>query len=411
MALLHAVWSLRQELDLTVSAAHYNHNLRGEESRRDEDFVRSYCEANGIPLEIGRGDVRQYAKTHHIGIETAARDLRYQFLQSLPGKIATAHTAQDNLETVLIRLLRGSGLRGLTGIPAERGNILRPMLDVSREEISAYLAENSIPHVEDSTNAEDDCTRNRLRHYVVPLLEQENPAAAQTVSRVCRSLRADNDFLDQAARTALDHSLQEERLSCGELLKLPEALQYRVLALFLEQIPELGWCHLDAARSLCTAESPSASLSLPGRWTLQRIYGSLALCPPPDVPASPLPPTDLMPGQTVTFGPWRISCSAGPAPKERAAGLLVLRSPESSEKLTLRPRREGARIVLPGGTKKVSRLMIDKKVPAVWRSTMPILCCGNDVLAVLPLAVAAPYRPKPGNDSILLYIKRMEESL
>ena len=179
MALLHLMLELQDALSVTVSAAHFNHQLRGEESRRDAEFVRQHCKRLGIPVFRGQGDVAAYAKTHGLGTEAAARTLRYEFLASLsPGaKIATAHNAQDNLETMLMHLLRGCSLHGLSGIPPVRGRIIRPLLTYPPEELSDYLTKNHIPHVEDSTNALDDAARNVLRHQVLPVLKQLNPRA------------------------------------------------------------------------------------------------------------------------------------------------------------------------------------------------------------------------------------------
>ena len=129
---------LREKLDITVEAAHFNHHLRGEESDRDENHVRAFCEMRDIPLHLGGGQIVAGAK----GLEAAAREARYAFLRSLNGTIATAHTADDNAETVLMHLLRGSGLRGLGGITPKTDRLIRPMLDVTREEVEAYVEDN-----------------------------------------------------------------------------------------------------------------------------------------------------------------------------------------------------------------------------------------------------------------------------
>ena len=131
MALLWALYLLKEEWELDVSAAHFNHNLRGEESQRDADFVKDFCAGYGIPLHLGSGQVVAGEK----GLEAAARDARYAFLQTLPGKIATAHTADDNAETVLMHLVRGTGLKGLGGIAPRRGQLIRPLLSATRTDV------------------------------------------------------------------------------------------------------------------------------------------------------------------------------------------------------------------------------------------------------------------------------------
>ena len=135
VALTFAMYLLKDKLDIRLSAAHFNHHLRGEESDRDEKFVKEFCDRYDIPLYLGGGEVKPGKK----GLEAAARDARYAFLRSLPGKIATAHTADDNAETVLMHLVRGTGLKGLGGIAPVRGRIIRPMLEITRRQVLEFL--------------------------------------------------------------------------------------------------------------------------------------------------------------------------------------------------------------------------------------------------------------------------------
>ena len=165
VALLFSLYLLKEKLDFRLSAAHFNHNLRGEESNRDEQFVRDFCDRYDIPLMVGSSTVTSGKK----GLEAAARDARYSYLRSLPGKIATAHTADDNAETVLLHLIRGTGLKGLGGITPISGNVIRPMLSVTRQDVENFLQDWSLPHIEDSSNHTDAFLRNRLRHHVMPL--------------------------------------------------------------------------------------------------------------------------------------------------------------------------------------------------------------------------------------------------
>lgn len=408
MALLHALWALGPKLGLTVSCAHMNHQLRGDESRRDAAFVADFCEKNGIPLATETADVRAYAKKHGIGIEEAARVLRYSFLLGLDpqAKIATAHTAEDNLETVLMHLLRGSALHGLSGIPPVRDRIIRPLLTVSRAEIAAYLEEAQIPHVEDSTNGTDDCLRNRLRHHVLPLLEAENPNLPDTITRLTEALRREDSFLAALAEVAVRDCVTAEGLDLLRFRAQPEALGWRVMARFLEPVPELGQEHLKAALALCETPSPSARLSLPGGFGLARVYNVLTLLPPGGAQAPP-EPVSIGPGQTVQFGPWQITCRRGLAPKSLPPGTVALLPVE--QPLTLRCRRPGDRISLPGGTKKLSRFLIDQKIPALWRDTLPVAAQDGGLLAVLPYRADQRYRPQQGQDCLLLTAIRMED--
>ena len=224
MALLWAMYLLKEEWQLRLSAAHFNHCLREEESDRDEAFVRAFCHGYRIPLQTGSARVIPGKK----GLEAAAREARYAFLNTLPGKIATAHTADDNAETVLLHLVRGTGLKGLGGIAPANGRIIRPMLNVTRADVEAFLAEYRIPHVEDSSNGSDAFLRNRLRHEVMPLLRQENPRISRNLSAMALRLRLDEQALaDAAARV-------EQPPRVDTLRRMSPAVRARALERFLK---------------------------------------------------------------------------------------------------------------------------------------------------------------------------------
>ena len=234
MCLLHWLYSKRDELGIGVFAAHYEHGLRGEEAQRDADFVEKFCKEKGIVCVVEHGNVKEYARKMHLSTEEAARELRYAFLQRTAEKlgcekIATAHNADDNAETMLFNLCRGSGTAGLRGIPPVRDNIIRPLLQCSRAEIEKYLEENSISHVEDSSNDSDDYSRNLIRHHVSPVLRQINPAFAQCAMTAAELLRQDEDCLDMMAAEFIEKHFDGESISCRELKKLHVAVASRVL--------------------------------------------------------------------------------------------------------------------------------------------------------------------------------------
>lgn len=225
--LLHRMTELAAQRGFTVGCAHFNHGLRGAESDRDEAFVRAQCAHLGVPFYAGRGDV---ASVRGMGTEGAARQLRYAFLTDCAAAhgydwIATAHTADDNAETLLLNLARGCGLRGLTGIPPQRGKLLRPMLDTTRAEAEAYLAEHGIAHVDDSTNASDAYARNRIRHHAVPALESVNAAFVQHAADTAALLREDERFLGGLAAEFLAGQTPAEGIPTAELLALPRPVR------------------------------------------------------------------------------------------------------------------------------------------------------------------------------------------
>ena len=266
MALLWAMYLLRESLELEVSAAHFNHGLRGQESDRDESFVRDFCRGYQIPFVSGSANVTAGKK----GLEAAAREARYAFLKSLPGKIATAHTADDNAETVLMHLVRGTGLKGLGGIQPVNGNLIRPMLQITRGEVETFLQTYSVPYVEDSSNHSDDFLRNRLRHHVMPLLKQENPGLAQNLSAMAMRLRQDEMALSKLARENMTDQV-------ARLRNLEPAVRSRVLSQILLDagVKEPEAEHIATLEKLVFSEKPSAKADFPANVTIVRNYDRL----------------------------------------------------------------------------------------------------------------------------------------
>ena len=234
MCLLHLLKSLEGPRGIRVFAAHYEHGLRGAESLRDMAFVEEQCRALDVPCAVGRGDVRAYARERGLGLEEAARTLRYAFLEETAerfgcDRIATAHTAGDNSETVLLNLVRGSGSRGLSGIPPRRGKIIRPLLETDRAEVEAYLREHGLPHVEDGSNADPAFSRNRIRHEILPLLREMNGALDETIGRTAELLRRDEAFLCGLAADWCAAHFDGASLPLEELRRLPPPLAARAV--------------------------------------------------------------------------------------------------------------------------------------------------------------------------------------
>ena len=200
VALLHVLYSLKDELDFSLSALHINHMLRGEESDRDERFAIEICDLLGVEITVKTVNVNALCEKSGESVELTARNARYEMFSQFTGfKIATAHTATDNVETVLINLTRGTALKGLCGIPPIRDNIVRPLIDCTREEVEDYCAQNGLSFVTDSTNLSDDYTRNLIRHNVTPVLRNINPSFSKTVRRSCENIAFDADFLSKVA--------------------------------------------------------------------------------------------------------------------------------------------------------------------------------------------------------------------
>ncbi len=365
IAMLFAFYLLKDTLNLRLEAAHFNHHLRGEESHRDEAFVREFCDRYEIPLHVGSGNVTAGKK----GLEAAARDARYAFLNTLNGKIATAHTADDNAETILMHMIRGTGLKGLGGITPIHGNVIRPMLTITREEAEAFLTEWCLPHIEDSSNGTDAFLRNRLRHHVMPLLKAENPRLAQTMTRMALSLREDENYLSSQANF--------EILPTVESLKaMPKALRSRCLARFLKEsgVREPEDAQIVQAESLLLADSPSARASFPGGVTLARRYDQLVVLAEKTVLEEQV--LDC-PGEAAVPG-FRVICT--PAAEIQNTPDTFTVTPHGA--MILRSRRSGDAIRLSGGRKSLKKLFIDRKIPAAERESIPVLCDNLGILGV-----------------------------
>ena len=233
MVLIHVLLELGYE----CIAAHCNFNLRGEESNNDEEFVVKWCKENSVSLEVVSFDTKAYAAAEKISIEMAARDLRYDWFEKLRKRhnadtIAIAHHRDDSVETILINLIRGTGIKGLTGIPVKNRRIVRPLLSVSRNEIMEYLSTNNIPYVTDLTNEEDIYTRNTIRLKVLPILETINPSVRNSILTTSANLQEVEKIYNNYISLALSSVLKDNRINIAQLKKTysPQSLLFEILS-------------------------------------------------------------------------------------------------------------------------------------------------------------------------------------
>lgn len=400
VCLLHCLYDWGIFDGFTVVAAHYNHQLRGAESDRDEAFVRDLC-ANWPPVRnrhfyhsytgetipapiprliVGRGDVAGEAKRLRRGVEETAREMRYAFLEEAALEvgadfIATAHNADDNAETVLMHLLRGCGLQGMCGIPPRQGKLIRPLLTTTRAEIEKYLCCHRLPHVEDSTNTDESYLRNRVRHTLLPMLEEWNPGFVDRVTAAVPTLRADNDYLNALAADLSKKAVVENgtvALPALFVAGAPGPVAVRVARQLLGMVPggstDCSMAHLDAMVDLCRSDCPSGVVRLPHGVIARREYKKLILTTGgPPAPLETIPITGAVtpiPGTN-----WTALLDGPPWP-----GLMV-RSRRTGDAITLAGR--------PGRTLK--RLFIDRKIPLWERQRIPVAADDDGVLAVAGL--------------------------
>jgi tRNA(Ile)-lysidine synthase len=303
VCLLHVMLALQKRWGLKLAVAHFDHALRGEESKRDAAFTASLAKGHGLPFYLGTGDVKVFARTNpmqtRLSVQSAARHLRYEFLLQTMRKIgfdclATAHNAQDQAEELLFRFLRGSAMQGLCGIPWRRADgIIRPLLGRTREEILTYLHSFSLQYVEDSSNLTLKYERNRIRQELLPrLLKDYNPKLIQTLCRTAEMLREDEAVLNGIAGKVFDSCVTvasgKAVLQLGGLRDQPVSIRRRVYRTALARLTddrvlaELVFRHLNALDVLAMGQAPNASLNLPLKIVARREYDVLHLVMEPD---------------------------------------------------------------------------------------------------------------------------------
>ena len=313
----------------------------------------------------------------------------------------------------VLNFLRGTGLTGLGGIPPKRDFLVRPILCCTRQEVLAYLVAHRLPHVEDSTNAADDCVRNRLRHNVLPLLKAENPALAETALRTAQLLRQDDAFLDCLAETALQTAGAEPLAwRCAPLAAETDAVRTRAIRAMLQtiHIPKLSHAHIEAVDRLLFTDDPSARVSLPSSWEARREYDRLCLARTAD--AATFVPVPLISGKTIRIPELglKIRCEFTKNFAKNLPGAFTFACRcdmiEPTKGLLVRPRRTGDTIRLPGGTKTLKKWFIDWKIPAARRGLVPVLADEAGVLAVYGLGQNLDCRAAEGEPAILFDIEK-----
>ncbi|MCC8356626.1 MAG: tRNA lysidine(34) synthetase TilS [Oscillospiraceae bacterium] len=393
-----------RELGCDVCAAHYNHGLRGEASDRDEAFVRDFCEREHIPFLTGRGDVRAYAAENSMSIEEAARALRYDFLGQAAetlgaAVIATAHNAGDNGETMLLNLARGTGLKGLCGIPPVRGRIVRPMLDVTHEQALEYLAAHDISHVEDETNRQDEYARNRVRHWAVPALESVNPAFSRAAGQTAALLREDEAFLSRLAAEFVAQYREENTLPAKILCGQPFPIASRAVRLMAGR--ELSYVHVQAvlktARDGGVADVPGMAV---GREGDRLVFGIK--------PAAPIQPrTILVPGRTdIPEAGIALICtkiSAFPPVVHKQFNIFFFNCENIYGNIMVTARQPGDRLrpVGRGCTKELKQLFQETGVPFWRRQGVPVLRDERGVIAVCGVGPAERAAARPEDNNII----------
>ena len=366
---------------------HVNHKLRGAESERDEAFCRELAQRLNVAIDVIDAPIDNATGRSP---ESAARAARYRaFAAAAPRlgatRVATAHTADDQAETVLMRLLRGAGNRGVSGIRAERGLYVRPLLSCRRSAVRAWLAAQGESCCEDSSNADRSIARNRVRHDLLPVIEQIAPGGVAALARAA-TLAADDEqvlqglAVESAASLVLSADTGAARVDRDRLLKLPPASARRVLRLVFEQVaPHAPWRadHFDAVLRLAARRAGGGSLDLPGV-RIERVSNELRVLAGARAAVPPYTYTLACDEEVlVAEAGLGISASVRKGASDAADEAYVLAVPTAAFPLTVRNRRPGDRVAMSSGTRKVQDLMVDAKIPRSERANVPLVVAAD----------------------------------
>jgi len=422
VALAQALFDLRPRLPLDLTLAHLNHQLR-HGADEDEAFCEAFAQQLDLPFVSERVDVKLEARRARCSIEESARAVRYRFLEEQASRlgcqhIAVGHTRDDQAETFLLRLLRGAGATGLAAIPPIRGPIIRPLLDVPRSEVLAFLSEKGLAYREDPTNADLDILRNRIRHQVLPDLARDfNGRLVETLATTAGLLREEDRYLDERATDWLASHAQASpdklRIPVAHLAALHPALSRRVLRQALLRLKgdlrSVAARHLEAALQLLAPGKSGRRLALPGGVEAVRSFAELAFClsSPPVAGAGFRRPVPV-PGEVEVpeaSGLLRVEESNGP-PLPRASGdSVVIQLGSGTGRLAIRSPRRGDRFHPLGapGRKRLSRYLMERLVPRDERGRIPLLVAeeADSILWVVGHSVSEGTRVQSASRQVL----------
>lgn len=416
VTLLCALKKFSYNANIKICAVHVNHMIRGAEADRDEMFSREFCKGIGVEFLSFKRDVPAYAKKNSLGIEEAARNIRYSVFADLLqsrndlSTVAVAHNATDNLETVIFNMMRGAGTRGISGIAPMRDDIIRPLLYVPKRDIIRALSDGHIPYVTDSTNLETEYKRNYIRAEILPKLLHlsENPEAS--VTKMSRALRDDSSYLDQEA-SKLYSNYHDKTVPRETLFKLPNAIFYRFISLMAKNACcNIESTHVRAIQQLLSDASGDFSVSLPGKMAFKCIGNGCSI-------SKTFPKSGVKYEHKLSFGvnyieeiDTQIILSDKPINdfSSKVYKISIHRAVDSAiinGGLFVREKRDGDCYVYGGITHKLKKIFNDKKIPPADRAFIPIICDESGILWVPGFGVRDA-NTKKNKDNIYIAIAK-----
>lgn len=431
VCLLHMLHTLRNELGIDIHAAHLNHKLRGAESDEDSHYVSELAQSFDIPLTSHSSDVASYRRSGSLSLEEAARELRYAFLAEVVNNqggtgIVTGHTRDDQIETILMNIIRGSGIRGLRGLQPKTilkagknsipVTVIRPLIPLSRAETAEYCRQHGLFPRSDSSNQSTDFLRNRIRLELVPLLKSYNIKIEDSLLRLAAISNDDYLLIEERSKEIWHRVAQAEddRLSLDlkSLEALPRTLQRHTMANALQymlgSLYDIEFTHIESMAELI--QKPAGkSLHLPQGLLLIKEYDRLILTRDPhsSCPFPPLKESYIIdvPGCYYLDG-WKINAEIATPPLQvdsydRFTALLDL--DKTGQRLTVRTRKPGDRFYPLGmnSPKKLQDFMVDIKIPRTWRDRVPLICSPNSILWIVGWRIDERMKVCPATQRIL----------
>lgn len=411
VCMLDVLCKLKKELNITVAAAHLNHMIRGEEAQRDQDYVESLCKKIGVKLHIDNANIPEIASSNGISEELAGREARYNFFKSLADNfgyttIATAHNRNDRSETVLMRIIRGTGIDGLCGIKYKREDgVIRPILDVCRIDIEAYCKENNLDFCTDSTNLSCDYTRNRIRNELIPLIEEKfNPSIVDTICSLADNSLEDAEFINGYAGRLYKRinspmpKKYPDLLDIETLKAVDSCISSRIIRIALKNKMGDSYnpqrAHIELVKNLLDKET-GACAELPDGLKVYVKYGWLELSTDnEDENKDFCYEIEIDSSKCKSFGETSFEVTENIHNRSKNQ-MIVNYDLLDGKKLFIRNRKIGDRMVFfkDGRTRKIKDYFIDKKIPRQDRNKIPLLCTENEVVAIIGDRVSEIYKP------------------
>lgn len=440
VCLLYLLLGIMEEYDLTIHPIHVNHCFRNEEADRDQEFVKELCLNLDLDFKCLKIDCAKIATDDGITSEEAGRKVRYREFNNKANellssgiskksiKIATAQNANDQAETILFRIMRGTGMEGLKGIPYIRNNedgfeIIRPILDIKREEIEGYLQKNEINYVTDSTNLEPLYSRNKIRLNLLPLMEtQFNPNIIETLKRLSESASSDQEFINTFRDEVYDKILvrrdeKKVEINISPLENIHKAIIFRLYNKALNQVglnSNITLAQLKEIEKIRKSKSPSASLDLTEGYRVFRKYENMIFIKGENLEEK-VSANDVWIMNNYSLGEFK---KLKFLEVNKLRGIFFLNNANDVEHIKIRHRSSGDYIRLESGRKKIKDLFQDMKIPKIYRDNIDLLTIGHEVLWVMPSPFfpldihkekgrfSSEFKFKDGEDSVIIVLER-----